>query len=211
MDNEIQDLSNKILQSENSEKKITIASHQSDQNLIEDNMEVEVKVELISVKPAPTTTSTAVDLTGGIIQERHVSHDVGVGKCKLPPTNSLQSGVPPAAKQCQNDNSSNENAMSNQSNLSNVTATKLTIIQKYSYNVVVPQPISGTIAGNHSEKKMRITHDQIFNLVTHCLDDAEIEIFLSCYNCIKTKPTELNKPVRAFLDCAPSFVDTSLA
>jgi len=95
LDNEIQDLSDKMLQS--ADKK-TIASHQSAQNCIEDNMEVEVKVELISVKPAQTTTSTAVDLTGGIIQERHVSHDVGVGKFKLPPTNSLQSGVPPAAK-----------------------------------------------------------------------------------------------------------------
>jgi len=120
--------------------------------------------------------------------------------------------VPHAAKQCQNDNSSNENAMSNQSNLSNVTATKLnTVIQNHSYNIAVPQPISGTIAGNCPEKKMRITHDQVFNLVAHCLDNAEIEIFLSCYNCMKTKSTEPNKPVKAFIDCAPPFVDRNLA
>ncbi len=123
-----------MLQSENTKKSKTLAAHQSDQNLIEDrldHMEVEVEVELISVKPAPTTTSNAVNSTGGNIQERHVSDDVGVvGKCELPPTNSLQSGMPPAAKQCQNDNSSNKNAMLNQRNFSNVTATKLkTVVQ----------------------------------------------------------------------------------
>ena len=111
-----------------------------------------------------------------------------------------------------NDNSSNKNAMLNQRNFSNVTATKLkTVVQKHSYNAAVPQPRSGTIAGNHPERKLKITHDQIFNLVAHCLDNAEIAIFLSCYNCIKTKSTELQKPVRAFLNCAPPFVNRNLA
>ncbi len=102
--------------------------------------------------------------------------------------------------------------MSNQRNLWMFTPTKLrTVVQKHSYNVVVPQPQSGTVAGNHPEKKMRITHDQVFNLVAHCLDDAEIAIFLSCYSSIKTKSTEPNRPVKAFLDCAPPFVNCDLA
>jgi len=102
--------------------------------------------------------------------------------------------------------------MLNQRNFLNVTATKLkTVVQKHSYNVAVPQPQSGTVAGNHPEKKMRITHVQVFNLVAHCLDDAKIEIFLSCYNCIKTKSTEPNKSVKAFIDCAPPFVNRNLA
>jgi len=51
-----------------------------------------VEVELISVKPAPMTTSNQVNLTGG-------SNDVEIiGKCKAPPTSSSQSGIPPAAK-----------------------------------------------------------------------------------------------------------------
>jgi len=86
-----------------------------------------------------------------------------------------------------------------------------TVIQKHAYNVVVPQPQSGTVAGNCPEKKMRITHDQVFNLVAHYLDDTEIAIFLSCYSCIKTKSTEPNRPVKAFLDCAPPFVNCDLA
>jgi len=172
LDNEIQDLSDKMLQSDNTKSSKTLAAHQSDQNLIEDrldNMEIAVEVELISVKPAPTTTSNEV------IQLVATYRRAILGKQKLPPTHNLESGMPPAAKQCQNDNSSNKNAMLNQRDFSNVTAMKLkTVVQKHSYNVVVPQPKSGTIAGNFPARKMTITHDQIFNLVTHCLDEAEI-------------------------------------
>ena len=81
MDNEIQDLLDKMLQSEKTKKNKTLAAHQTDHNLIEDwldHMEVEVEVEVISVKPAPTTTSNEVNSTGGNIQESHVSDEVEI-------------------------------------------------------------------------------------------------------------------------------------
>jgi len=79
------------------------------------------------------------------------------------------------------------------------------VIQKHPYNVSVPRPKARTLGGNHLLKKMLLSHDQIFNLVTHCLDDLEIPIFLNSYQCIKIKPTNPRVSV-SFLECVLPFV-----
>jgi len=82
-----------MFQNENTKNNKTLLVHQSHQNAIQDRLDNmdKVEVELISVKPAPMTTSNQVNLTG-------CSNDVEIiGKCKAPPTSSLQSGIPPAA------------------------------------------------------------------------------------------------------------------
>jgi len=53
---------------------------------------------------------------------------------------------------------------------------------------------------------MLLSHDQIFNLVAHCLDDLEIPIFLNSYQSIKIKSSNPRVPVQSFLDCVPPFV-----
>jgi len=65
---------------------------------------------------------------------------------------------------------------------------------------------AGTLGGNCLLKKMLLSHDQIFNLVAHCLDDLEIPIFLNSYQSIKIKPSNPRVPVQSFLDCVPPFV-----
>jgi len=78
--------------------------------------------------------------------------------------------------------------------------------QKHPYNVSVPWPKARSLGGNHLLKQMKLSHDQIFNLVAHCLDDLEIPIFLNSYQCIKIKPSNPRVPVPSFLDCVPPFV-----
>ena len=53
---------------------------------------------------------------------------------------------------------------------------------------------------------MLISHDQIFNLVAHCLNDLEISMFLNSYQSIKIKPSNPRVAVPSFLDCVPPFV-----
>jgi len=55
-------------------------------------------------------------------------------------------------------------------------------------------------------QKMLLSHNQIFNLVAHCLDDLEIPIFLNSYQSIKIKPSNPRVAVPSFLDCVPPFV-----
>jgi len=75
-------------------KALFVCSEKQTPNAIEDKLDNmnEVDFELISVKPAPMTTSNEVIVTGNC-------NDVEIiGKCKAPPTSSSQSGIPPAAK-----------------------------------------------------------------------------------------------------------------
>jgi len=57
---------------------------------------------------------------------------------------------------------------------------------------------------------MLLSHDQIFNLVAHCLEDPEIPVFINSYQCIKIKPSNPRVSVPSFLDCVPPFVHAEI-
>ncbi len=110
------------------------------------------------------------------------------------------------------DNKDNPNNTKSNNTNKKAHPTAKIVIQKHPYNVSVPRLKAGTLDGNCIPQKMLLSHDQIFNLVTHCLDDSEIPMFLNSYQCIKIKPTNLRVSVPSFLDCVPPlYILKSLA
>jgi len=172
----------------------------SPQDVLDDS-----EVLFLSVQSAMVTEGTVADSNSNSVSQKNYGQGEGHRKRQIDPANCQESDDSPK-RQHEVDNNNKDVSSESKNNIESSCPTAKVVIQKHPYNVSVPRPKARTLGGNHLLKKMMLSHDQIINLVAHCLDDLEIPIFLNLFHCIRIKPTNPRVSVPSFLDCIPPFV-----
>jgi len=83
-------------------------------------------------------------------------------------------------------------------------------IRSHSYNVFTDRQTCNAFL-DCPYQKLSPSHNQLLNLVAHCLDQKDIPLFLSIYNSVKYHhPPDTTKTIPAFETTCPPFVNPKI-